>query len=45
MRKPNPIGAVFKDKARFGTQNPIIDTLLTQIESDKLNKRNKLKNN
>ena len=45
MRKPNPIGAVFKDKARFGTQNPIIDTLLTQIESDELNKRNKLKNN
>ena len=31
MKKSNPIDAVFKDKAKFDTQNPIIGTLLTQI--------------
>ena len=37
MRKPNPIDAVFKDKAKFDTQNLIIGRLLTQTESGKLN--------
>ena len=37
MRKPNTIDAVFKNKAKFDTQNPIIGTLSTQIELDKLN--------
>ena len=37
MRKPNLIDAVFKDKAKFDIQNPIIGTLLTQIEAGKLN--------
>ena len=30
IRKPYPIDAVFKDKAKFDTQNPIIGTLLTR---------------
>ena len=33
MKKSNPIVVVFKDKAKFDTQNPIISTLLTQIQS------------
>ena len=37
MRKSNPINVVFKDKAKFDTQNLIIGALLTQIESGKLN--------
>ena len=36
MRKPNPIDEVFKDKAKFDAQNPIIGTLLTQIGAGKL---------
>ena len=43
MRKPDPINAVFKDRAKFDTQNPIISTLLTQIESGKLNNEKKIK--
>ena len=31
MKKSNPIDDVFKDKAKFDTQNHIIRTLLTQI--------------
>ena len=37
MKKLNPIDAVFKDKAKFDTQHPIIGTLLAQIEPGKLN--------
>ena len=33
MKRSNPIDVVFKDKAKFDTQNSIIGTLLTQIES------------
>ena len=44
MRKPNPIDAVFKDKATFDIQNLITGTLLTQIEAGKLNQEDKLKN-
>ena len=36
MKKLNPIDVAFKDKAKFDSQNPIIGTLLTQIESGKL---------
>ena len=39
MKKSNPIDAVFKDKAKFDTQNPIIGTLLTQIQSGKTNEK------
>ena len=35
MKKSNPIDVAFKDKAKFDFQNPIIGTLLTQIESGK----------
>ena len=31
MRKTNPIDEVFKDKAKFETENPIIGTQLTQV--------------
>ena len=43
MRKPNPINAVFKEKAKLDTQNPIIGTLLTQIELGKLNNQKQIK--
>ena len=43
VRKPNPINAVFKDKAKFDTQNPITDALLTQIEACKLNQEKQIK--
>ena len=35
MKKSNPISVVIKDKAKFDTQNPIIGSLLTQIQSGK----------
>ena len=38
MRKPNPIDVVFKDKAKFDTQNPVIGKLLSQIQTDKNDK-------
>ena len=43
MRKPNPTDAVFKDKAKFDTQNTITGTLLTQIEAAKLNQEKQIK--
>ena len=44
MRKSTPIDTVFKDKAKSDTQNPIISTLLTQIELIKLNNKKQIKN-
>ena len=38
MRKPNAIDVVFKDKAKFDTQNPVIGKLLSQIQTDKNDK-------
>ena len=35
MKKLNSIDVAFKDKTKFDTQNSIIGTLLTQIESGK----------
>ena len=35
MKKPNPIYVVFKYKAKFDTLNPVIDKLLSQIQTDK----------
>ena len=43
MRKPNPTDVVFKDKAKFDTQNPIIGMLLTQIEAGKSNQEKQIK--
>ena len=31
-KKPNPIDVVFKDKAKFDAQNPIIGSLVTQVQ-------------
>ena len=42
MRKPNPIDAVFKDKAKFDTQNPTIGMLITRIETGKLNQEKQI---
>ena len=39
MKKSNPVDVVFKDKAKFDPQNPIIDTLLTQIQYGKTNEK------
>ena len=36
MKKSNPIDVVYKDIAKFDTQNPIIGSLLTQIQTGKL---------
>ena len=38
MRKPNAIDVVFKDKAKFDAQNPVIGKLLSQIQTDKNDK-------
>ena len=43
MRKRNPVYAVFKDKVKFDTQNPIIGTLLSQIKLSKLNNEKQIK--
>ena len=44
MKKANPIDNVFKDKAQFDTQNPIIGTLLTQIQSGKTKSEKAIEN-
>ena len=44
MRKTSPIDVVFKNKAKFDTQNPIIGTLSTQIEAGKLSQEKQVKN-
>ena len=45
MRKPNPIDAVFKNKVKFDNQNPTTGTLLTQVDSGKLNNEEQIENN
>ena len=42
MRKPNPIDVIFKDQAKFDTQNPLIGMLLTQIKAGKLNQEKQI---
>ena len=39
MKKPNPIDVVFKDKAKFGEQNPIIGSLVAQFQENKTNEK------
>ena len=39
MKKPNPIDVVFKDKAKFDVQNPIIGSLVTQVQKNKTNEK------
>ena len=43
IRKANPVDAVFRDKAKFDTQNAIFSTLLSQIELGKLNNEKQIK--
>ena len=43
MKRPNPIDAVFKYKAKFDTQNHIAGTLLTQMQAGKLNQEKQIK--
>ena len=43
MCKPIPIDAVFKDQAKFDTQNPVISLQLAQIEIGKKQKEKEIK--
>ena len=38
MKRPNPIDVLFRDKAKFDTQNPVISKLLSQMQTDKNDK-------
>ena len=44
MKKSNPIDIVFKDKAKFDTQNPIISRLLIEIQSGKTKSEKAIEN-
>ena len=39
MKKPNPIDVIFKDKAKFDVQNPIIGSLVAQVQENKANEK------
>ena len=39
MKKPNPIDVDFKDKAKFDVQNPIIGSLVAQVQENKTNEK------
>ena len=39
MKKSNPINAVFKDKAKFDVQNPIVGSLIAQVQENKARER------
>ena len=39
MKKPNSIDVVFKDKTKFDVQNPIIGSLVAQVQENKTNER------
>ena len=39
MKKSNPIDAVFKDKAKFDVQNPILGSLIAQVQENKARER------
>ena len=45
MPKPISTNAIFKDQVKFDTQNPIISSLLTQIEIGKKQKGKEIKKN
>ena len=42
MKNPNPIDVVFKDKAKFDVQNPIIGSLVAQVQENKTNEKTTL---
>ena len=39
MKKPNSTDVVFKDKTKFDVQNPIIGSLVAQVQENKTNER------
>ena len=39
MKKPNPIDAVFKDKAKFEVKDPIIGSLVAQDQENETNEK------
>ena len=39
MKKPNPIDAVFKDKAKFEVKDPIIGSLVAQVQENETNEK------
>ena len=39
MKKPNPVDVDFKDKAKFDVQNPIIGSLVAQVQENKTNEK------
>ena len=39
MKKSNPIDAFFKDKAKFDVQNPIVGSLMAQVQENKARER------
>ena len=43
MKKSNPIDIVFKDKAKFDVQNPVVGSLIAQVQEHKARERKYLK--
>ena len=43
MKKSNPIDVVFKDKAKFDVQNPVVGSLIAQVQENKAREREYLK--
>ena len=43
MKKSNPIDAVFKDKALFDVQNPVVGSLVAQVQENKAKERADMK--
>ena len=43
MKNSNPIHVVFKDKAKFYVQNPVVSSLIAQVQENKAREREYLK--
>ena len=43
MKKSNPINVVFKDEAKFDVQNPVVGSLIAQVQENKKKEREYLK--
>ena len=39
MKKSNPIDAIFKDKVKFDMQNPVVGSLIAQVQENKKRER------
>ena len=42
-KKSNPIDAAFKDKAKFDVQNPVVGSLIAQVQKNKAKEKAYLK--